>query len=143
MGSSSKFIDCKNIVTAYDSPLSGCLALHTLAQLINSCVRGSDISARLGGDEFAVLLFHSCKEHAEDWAKNLLSLLTNHLLEFGGAPIKMGLSIGVASNVDASNSTTALYSAADEALYEAKRRGRNRVVTFPFADSHEAAGYFI
>lgn len=122
---------------------AGDAALQSLGKLIKSSVRESDISARLGGDEFALMLFLSSKEDAEKWAKNLLSLLTTPLLEFGGTPIKMGLSIGIASNEDAANSIEALYGAADEALYEAKRRGRNRVVTYPFADSHETAGYFI
>lgn len=122
---------------------AGDAALQALARMIKSCVRGSDISARLGGDEFAILLFMSSRMNAEKMAQHLLDQVADMKLEYAGAPIRLGLSIGIASNEDAPNSIEALYGAADEALYEAKRRGRNQVVTYPFADSHEAAGYTI
>lgn len=112
---------------------AGDLVLQTLGKLIKSRVREYDTSARVGGDEFAFLLYHTSMDNAMKIAQSCLKLIANHLFEFGGAPIGVSLSIGIASNRDVSNSVQALFGAADEALYEAKRRGRNQVVAYPFS----------
>ena len=119
---------------------AGDYVLQTLGKLFKARVRESDALARLGGDEFAFLLYHSSPENAMKMASSCQAMVANHHFEFEGTPIKVGLSMGIASNVDAPHSVQDMYGAADEALYEAKRRGRNQVVTYPFALNTDMPG---
>lgn len=112
---------------------AGDTVLQMLGKLIKSRARESDTSARLGGDEFAFLLYHTSKDDAMKMAQSCLALLASRLFEYSGTHIRVSLSIGIASNRDTPNSVQGLYGAADQALYEAKRRGRNQVVAYPFS----------
>lgn len=99
--------------------------LIKVSQRIRQCVRESDIVARLGGDEFVVMM-HELTEvtHLGSVAQNIIEMMTMpfHLEEH---VTYTSASIGIASYpVDASNST-ALMSAADQAMYTAKSKGRN------------------
>lgn len=116
---------------------AGDTILQTLSGIFKSRTRETDISARLGGDEFAFLLYRTNREIGMTFAEELLA--RTHELEFTflGQSVKIGLSIGVACNWDDIHSIEALYGAADEALYEAKRRGRNQVVAYPFDSQPE------
>ena len=111
---------------------AGDAILQSLSSLFKSRTRETDISARLGGDEFAFLLYRANREDALIFAKTLL--IKAHKLEFTflGQSVGIGLSIGIACNWDDIHSIEALYGAADEAMYDAKRRGRNQVVPYPF-----------
>jgi len=111
---------------------AGDVVLQHLCKLFKGRVRESDTLARLGGDEFACLLYHTSLENAKKLANNCLVLIESQPFEFDGHSINVSISVGIASIHDAPNSVQALYGAADEALYEAKRRGRNQVATFPF-----------
>lgn len=99
--------------------------------------REIDVAARLGGDEFAFLLFHTTREDSVTFAHDLLKLAHEQRFVFNGNEVRIGLSIGLACVRDDIQSIEALYGAADEALYEAKRRGRNQVVTYPFTPAPE------
>jgi len=128
----------KNINDTYGHA-AGDTILQTLSGIFRSRTRETDISARLGGDEFSFLLYRTNREAGLAFAEELLA--RTHELEFSflGQSVKIGLSIGVACNWDDIHSIEALYGAADEALYEAKRRGRNQVVAYPF-DSQTYGG---
>ena len=121
----------KNINDTYGHA-AGDTILQTLAGLFKSRTRETDISARLGGDEFSFLLYRTNREAAVAFAEVLL--VKTHQLQFSfhDQIVTIGLSIGLACNWDDIHSIEALYGAADEALYEAKRRGRNQVATYPF-----------
>ena len=121
----------KNINDTYGHA-AGDTILQALSGLFKSRTREADISARLGGDEFAFLLYHANREEALVFAEKLLSKA--HQLEFlfHDQLVTISLSIGVACNWDDIHSIEALYGSADEAMYEAKRRGRNQVVAYPF-----------
>ena len=106
--------------------------LQTLGSIFKSCVRETDTVARLGGDEFALLLYHTGRGDALKIANNCLNSVAGHPFKFNGVPIKVTLSIGFADRKDSLNSIEALFDAADEALYEAKGRGRNQVIAYPF-----------
>ena len=112
---------------------AGDAVLAELASIIKSRTRETDVAARLGGDEFALLLYRTNKEEARKLAENLLGLVHQNTVKYGDQTIRIELSIGIASIVDAPNSIESLYGSADEALYEAKRRGRNQAVMYPFS----------
>jgi diguanylate cyclase (GGDEF)-like protein/PAS domain S-box-containing protein len=83
--------------------------------------------ARIGGDEFAVILRHSVGEHLSRRVAGCLSRLTSSIV-WNGQPIRLSASAGLAAShnqwtYDPDN----MFSAADAALYEAKRAGRNRM----------------
>jgi len=90
--------------------------------------RESDIVARLGGEEFVLLLPETNEAAAEVVAERLRKQIGDHSRVFPG-DAKISVSIGVAGATLAMSHFEAMLKRADEALYEAKRNGRNRVVT--------------
>ena len=111
---------------------AGDIVLQTLARAFKARTRETDISARLGGDEFAFLLYRTNRDEGIVFAESLLSMARELQFNFDDQTTHLGLSIGVACNWDDIHSIEALYGAADEALYEAKRRGRNQLMAFPY-----------
>ena len=111
---------------------AGDTVLQALARAFKTRTRETDIAARLGGDEFAFLLYRTQREEGILFGAAILDMLGEMPFNFHDREVFVGLSIGVACNRDDIHSIEALYGAADEALYEAKRRGRNQVVAHPF-----------
>jgi diguanylate cyclase (GGDEF)-like protein/PAS domain S-box-containing protein len=103
----------------------GDLLLQGVAQRLKACVRSSDTVARLGGDEFVMLLegVHAC-ESPQPVAQKILSAFA-HPFELDGVNITISPSIGMAVYPDHGAHESKLLSHADEAMYEAKRQGRN------------------
>jgi diguanylate cyclase (GGDEF)-like protein len=99
--------------------------LATMAQRLAGLMRESDRVARLGGDEFAVLLAQPCSPEAIESACARLLAKLSEPLDLDGTPLQVSASIGVAVCPGEGKSPGALYKAADQALYEAKRAGRN------------------
>lgn len=111
---------------------AGDAVLQALASLFRNRVRDTDVVARLGGDEFAFLLYRTTLEEARVFCDDLLQLVAGLRFGFQGQPLEVSLSIGYACSDRQTHSVEALYGAADEALYEAKRRGRAQAVGYPF-----------
>ena len=116
---------------------AGDTVLQALAHLFRSRTRETDISARLGGDEFSFLLYRTNRTEGMLFAELLLKLVHEMVFTFHDQSVRIGLSMGLACNWDNIHSIEALYGAADEALYEAKGRGRNQVIAYPFAAPNE------
>lgn len=95
-------------------------ALRRVATLLVERLRSTDIVCRVGGDEFVALLPGTAAEAAT----TLMDELRETFQEEGD----LTLSIGIAELSTDHSNLTALLGVADERLYEAKRRGRNRVV---------------
>jgi diguanylate cyclase (GGDEF)-like protein len=98
--------------------------LKKVANILLGSTRAVDCTARYGGEEFAVLLNDSTGRDALDVAERIRTRVEEQ--EFPGR--KITISIGMAEFPDHGYTAEAVISSADEALYEAKRGGRNKVV---------------
>ncbi len=107
--------------------LIGDRILHALASLVKSHIRASDLFARWGGEEFVLLLSDTELDHAVQIAQMLRLAIEGAVFE---EEITMSCSFGVAQ-LAAEEAPSALLERADILLYEAKARGRNRVVYEP------------
>lgn len=103
--------------------------LHSMGSFLSNRTRSLDIVARYGGDEFVVLLPGVDKEQAPQKAESLRKEFEDARLSGKEYPSPT-VSIGVALCPQDGHSQEDLLKRADEALYEAKRSGRNRVVVF-------------
>jgi diguanylate cyclase (GGDEF)-like protein/PAS domain S-box-containing protein len=90
-------------------------------------LRESDTLARLGGEEFAILLPQTSYEGALGLAERIRKVLEDTPLTYNDVPIYVTASVGVTVMTHTDSSTDKTLSRADHALYEAKRKGRNRV----------------
>jgi diguanylate cyclase (GGDEF)-like protein len=109
----------------------GDVVLVTVAGLLSQRMRGTDLVARYGGEEFVILLPDTPSVGAKVVADRLRARIEAAAIEYGGEkPMNVTISIGSASFEPGSPFTTPLQlvKAADDALYAAKRGGRNRVV---------------
>ncbi len=104
--------------------------LRTFGQLMKSCSRGSDVDSRFGGEEFLLLLPGMTAKSACERAEQLRRKLASTPIHFEGADIHVTGSFGVACYPRHARSGDGLVSAADKALYAAKKAGRNRVEVF-------------
>jgi diguanylate cyclase len=104
---------------------AGDRVLVALAQLLRDNVRADDVLARLGGEEFVIVLPGKTRERALEICQRLCERIRHHRWPEGG-PERVTASIGVTAcgPFDAA----LLLQRCDEALYEAKRQGRDRVL---------------
>ena len=101
-------------------------ALKLVGHVIRETLRGADVAARYGGEEFAILL----PQTTADEAMTIAERIRDNVEHTNFANRRVTLSIGVASCSAELCSSANIVSAADKALYEAKRLGRNRVRAF-------------
>jgi diguanylate cyclase (GGDEF)-like protein/PAS domain S-box-containing protein len=108
------------------------------ARRIQGCVRTTDTVARLGGDEFTVILadFHE-KLHVDQICNQLLASLTSSFL-LGEDEAHISASIGITIYPTDANSPEELIRNADQAMYSAKKSGRNQFSYFTQAMQDEA-----
>jgi len=107
---------------------AGDLVLRELGRILAASVRESDIACRWGGEEFVLVMCGISAEQAAVRANELRARVTALELAYRDQPLgTITLSVGVAGLPDHGNSGQALLLAADEALYRAKRSGRNCV----------------
>jgi two-component system, cell cycle response regulator len=122
-------LDRFKAVNDTDGHAAGDEILKQLANIIAGSVREVDVCARYGGDEFIVLLPHTTGEAAMVVAERMRERLAKASASWVGAATQITLSVGIASSTDAAlRSPDDLVEAADRALYEAKRLGKDRAV---------------
>lgn len=108
---------------------AGDAVLRAFAESLGETLRSSDIMGRLGGDEFAVLLPEADSEDARVVAEKIRACFSARRLDFAAGPIALTLSAGIAcGRSEQVREAQDLVRIADEALYDAKVAGRNRVV---------------
>jgi diguanylate cyclase (GGDEF)-like protein len=101
--------------------------LKLIAIVCGSAKRESDAVARIGGEEFALLLPETNEAAALIIAERLLAQVRECVYPIGDENIGLTVSIGVASATPSMSGIETLIKRADDALYEAKRSGRDRV----------------
>jgi|GEM_PF-223937 len=108
--------------------------LVELAQRLRRVSRETDIVARLGGEEFGIIVNRATLEEGIISAERFLMAISGDPFKLSIGPLQVTASLGVASLAQNATFDAAL-KAADEALYEAKRGGRNRVCAAPPASA--------
>jgi diguanylate cyclase (GGDEF)-like protein len=109
--------------------------LRAFAAILRETVRESDVAGRWGGEEFMVLLPGADGDGAVQFAERVRhALAVRPTAGADGSPIKVTCSFGVAERAKGVDAD-ALYSAADRALYRAKREGKDRIEREPLVRS--------
>jgi diguanylate cyclase (GGDEF)-like protein len=111
----------------------GDVVLREVAKILRASSREIDEPARYGGEELAVVLPGTDIEGAHNLAERVRAGIAALRLPIvgdeGAEPLRITASFGAAALSDATGNSRALVAAADEALYEAKRAGKNRTVS--------------
>jgi diguanylate cyclase (GGDEF)-like protein len=109
---------------------AGDVVLKKLAEIVQKNTRSSDLVGRYGGDEFMVLMTSSNKDSVFIYANHLREKIasTGIMVPLNDTPIHLTISGGLAMCPTDGQSATDLLRAADNALYEAKRKGGNRIL---------------
>jgi two-component system cell cycle response regulator len=109
---------------------AGDAVLREVVQAVQRALRAEDVLARYGGEEFAVILKNVSSRSVHVMAERVRVAVEELEIDWQGAPIRTTVSVGGAylARSTAVEEPAALIAAADQALYEAKHQGRNRVV---------------
>lgn len=122
---------------------AGDVLIQEFGKTLKSCACGEDIVCRYGGEEFIIILPGASLETARQRAAQINKTVRRIQAEYKGQPLaSVTASLGVAARPEHSDSTDELVAAADAALYDAKRLGRDRVVVAPLPD-HNERSFFI
>ena len=106
---------------------AGDCLLKEVAQRISTCIRETDTVARFGGDEFVILLDSVDNRQTALNVAEKIRLTLCELYEWQGYPIELSASIGISVFPDQGELIPQLLAAADEAMYKAKKRGKNGI----------------
>jgi diguanylate cyclase (GGDEF)-like protein len=117
----------KKINDTYGHP-AGDYVLQKVAAKVSETVRQEDLFARYGGEEFALMLRESAADKSIRCAERCRRAVDGSEFVFNGTPIRVSISLGVATVLDSDFAQPEdLIAAADKYLYRAKKGGRNRV----------------
>ena len=116
----------KSVNDRYGHPV-GDQALQALAIIGRRLLREVDLFARIGGEEFAILLPQTDHAAALNVAERLRQAIIDQPIVTEDGPLRLTVSLGLASLGSAPADLDELLRRADVALYQAKQNGRNRV----------------
>jgi diguanylate cyclase (GGDEF)-like protein len=122
--------DFKKYNDTYGHP-SGDTVLQGLAKLFLWKIRTTDFAARYGGEEFAIIAPHTDKKNASVLAARLVDMVSREIFSLGdSATTNITISVGLATFNQDADTKEELIQKADQALYQAKHLGKNRVCLF-------------
>jgi diguanylate cyclase (GGDEF)-like protein len=107
----------------------GAFVIGAAGHVIGDALPRGSFATRFGGDEFAAALPGSTKDDAVAWAEATREKIVAHVYEKGGVRVYPGMSAGVACAPGDAHDAEGVFRAADQAMYRAKRAGKNRVAT--------------
>jgi len=105
--------------------------LRHIAHIIRQILRQVDMPGRFGGEEFAIILPHTDLDAAYVTAERMRQHIEKTPAVYNNIEISFSVSIGVATYQDGLENEDEIYKLADDALYEAKSKGRNITVASP------------
>lgn len=109
---------------------TGDTALKQAAKILKSAARTQDIVSRIGGEEFMVVCPDTPLKEGAQYADQIRRAFEDGVINAGAERIKINVSIGIAEYNPAMPHFSALIKAADDALYQAKLTGRNKVIAY-------------
>ena len=107
--------------------LVGDAVLAQVAEIIAQTIRNVDAAARYGGEEFVVVLVETSSQAAMETAERIRAKVAAARYEAGEQVLSVTLSVGVAECMEDDATAESVIARADQALYQAKAAGRNRV----------------
>jgi diguanylate cyclase (GGDEF)-like protein len=108
--------------------LAGDSVLIEVAGVIARSIRSVDYAARYGGEEFLIILFETPASTAVAAAERVRLGVAEQRIEIDGRYVSATVSIGISEVRVSDTNPTSVINRADNALYQAKEEGRNRVV---------------
>lgn len=117
----------KKINDSHGHPF-GDKVLKEVAAILRRAARSVDLAARYGGEEFALVLEGSGEQGGLQMAERIRQEIEKMVLHSENGPVRITLSLGLAVYSGHGADKARLISRADQALYRAKKQGRNRVV---------------
>ncbi|MGD1075713.1 MAG: sensor domain-containing diguanylate cyclase, partial [Thermodesulfovibrionales bacterium] len=127
----------KKVNDSYGHP-AGDVILRGVAEIIRGTVRNTDIPARYGGEEFAAILLGTNHDGARKMAERLRRAVIEQRFSIDGKDLTVTVSIGAATSPHDAETHEQIIEKADQALYHAKRTGRNRCVLWDDVGGKEA-----
>ncbi|MBL9039594.1 MAG: diguanylate cyclase [Archangium sp.] len=118
----------KSVNDTYGHPM-GDQVLKGVARILRECARDTDVVARYGGEEFALVMPETDTKAAQVVAERIRERVMKEIFQTEQGPLKVTLSLGIATFPEAAADKQALIDLADQCLYFAKRHGRNQTVT--------------
>ena len=137
-------IDADNLKVVNDKygHKAGDRLILKLAEIIQDCLRISDVISRYGGDEFVVLLPQTTAEKALEAGSRICLAVQNSSFDVEGSKINSTVSIGIASFPDDAVNMNELMEKADASLYQSKQQGKNQVSHYSYVDSEDVTVQF-
>jgi len=125
-------LDIDNFKTINDSfgHIAGDDVIRALGPLLRNHMRPGDIPARLGGDEFGILLPEATRDDALAVVRGIQQAVAGRMFGEEGKPFSVTLSFGIAAIPETAETHAHWLHCADQALYQAKRGGRNDCAVF-------------
>lgn len=113
---------------------TGDLVLQTLAKLLQEHIRGGDVACRYGGEEFLLILPDASLTTSEHRAQELLEKVRELRIEHQRLHLSITISLGVSTFPEHGAEIQELVNAADMAMYQAKKHGRNQAAVAAIPD---------